>query len=411
MQELNKYELNPFTILQEQLKECESQLRKQKQSIDQEFLRFSPLNSEKLQKQLQDENLLTDTLRQQIQTINSDIAHFLYQLKEVEATIRPLFFPWNWFNSNQLRLRRNRQQLTKDIHDNESEKTRLEQCLNQSIKRLSYVEKEIESFDSFNYESKKCDLHDLESRLKSERTKLNNITERKIKVDKQLQPIIDHLLQLESEIKRAENIKEQAHSFDSKLFLTKSSSDRAKIHKQCEQELGFGSPKIILEQKIREIIRINRNYEKTKKRAIELAKNASRTIEILVIDGNNLCYENGVSIGLAALEEIVPALSSDYSLIVVFDSDIRSILKMDDKDIRQHFDQEVKVHIVATRNKADKTILELAENSKVTYVVSNDRYSEFSEKKAVVEERIIRHEIVDGRIFIHDLDVNIKYKI
>ena len=84
---------------------------------------------------------------------------------------------------------------------------------------------------------------------------------------------------------------------------------------------------------------------------------------------------------------------------------------MDDKDIRQHFDQEVKVHIVATRNKADKTILELAENSKVTYVVSNDRYSEFSEKKAVVEERIIRHEIVDGRIFIHDLDVNIKYKI
>jgi hypothetical protein len=50
-----------------------------------------------------------------------------------------------------------------------------------------------------------------------------------------------------------------------------------------------------------------------------------------------------------------------------------------------------KVHVVASRAKADETILDAAYEPTV-WVISNDRYGDYCEKAPVKEQRVVRHE-------------------
>jgi len=84
-------------------------------------------------------------------------------------------------------------------------------------------------------------------------------------------------------------------------------------------------------------------------------------------------------------------------------------LQRDDSEIRQLFDDDVDTHIVATKTKADETILKLATDDQ-SYVISNDRFAEFKDKRPVNDKRVIRHEIVSGKVFIPDLSIFETYK-
>jgi hypothetical protein len=43
------------------------------------------------------------------------------------------------------------------------------------------------------------------------------------------------------------------------------------------------------------------------------------------------------------------------------------------------------------------------------WVISNDRFREYTDKPAVRDDRLIRHEIVAGQLMVHDLDVSIGF--
>jgi hypothetical protein len=58
---------------------------------------------------------------------------------------------------------------------------------------------------------------------------------------------------------------------------------------------------------------------------------------------------------------------------------------------------------------ADETILDLAGMNDRAYVISNDRFGDFNEKLVVRHGRLIRHEIVGGNVFIHDLQLRVKF--
>lgn len=66
-------------------------------------------------------------------------------------------------------------------------------------------------------------------------------------------------------------------------------------------------------------------------------------------------------------------------------------------------------HIVASKQLADETILDIASNNKFDYVLSNDRFGEYLDKDVVRNDRLIKHEIVKGKVIIHDLDINCNY--
>lgn len=82
--------------------------------------------------------------------------------------------------------------------------------------------------------------------------------------------------------------------------------------------------------------------------------------------------------------------------------------KASDRDIQKCFPEFVEVHVVGTKEKADQTVLALASDTTV-FVVSNDRYVDYPDQPAVIEQRVIRHEITREKVFIHELGVDRSY--
>lgn len=52
-------------------------------------------------------------------------------------------------------------------------------------------------------------------------------------------------------------------------------------------------------------------------------------------------------------------------------------MKRDDAGIRKFFNNNVTVHVCATKQLADETIINAATDDINTYIVSNDRYADF----------------------------------
>jgi hypothetical protein len=223
---------------------------------------------------------------------------------------------------------------------------------------------------------------------------------------------------LRSELSRLERQIAEAERIDRKISNAANSYEKAKLHQECERELGEGrpwaairairsqmrSPQRDISDHERQIDRIGRDKAKTEMRITMLAAVAARDIDALIIDGNNCCYQHNDFIGLAALIPMTDNLAEGYAVTVIFDAAIRRLLGVSDEELREAL-PAAKVHVVASRTKADETILDAADEPTV-WVVSNDRFGDYRDKTPVKEDRLIKHEIVSGRIFVHDLRVN-----
>lgn len=136
-------------------------------------------------------------------------------------------------------------------------------------------------------------------------------------------------------------------------------------------------------------------------------------IKKIVIDGSNLCYEQGQFIGAQALAWLTQNLKNNYEVIVVFDSGAYLGLGFSQTEPavleEKIFGKGVKIHKVQRERKADETILKYAENEKTCYVISNDRFRDYPQAEVVKNKRIIQHEILGGKIIIHQLDLALSY--
>lgn len=216
---------------------------------------------------------------------------------------------------------------------------------------------------------------------------------------------------LDDQIAKVDKIKK-------KLSEATTGKERWELHDECERKFGEGKPGLVLHDlrgkkrplqddvrdRERQLNRLRRDKEKSEKRIANLAGVAAREVRVLVIDGNNSCFEGKAFIGLAALIPMTEDLARKYPVTVVFDASIRRKLRASDGDITAAL-SHAKVHVVATKTEADETILDISDDPG-TWVISNDRYGEFGDKSPVAESRIIRHEIVAGRVLVHDLSVN-----
>ena len=100
---------------------------------------------------------------------------------------------------------------------------------------------------------------------------------------------------------------------------------------------------------------------------------------MIIIDGKNLCFEGNTFIGLAALIPLTEQVAKRYDVTVVFDASIRRDLKMSDDQLAKAL-PAAKVHVVASRAKADETILDAAHES-TAWVISNDRYGDYRDTR------------------------------
>ncbi len=202
----------------------------------------------------------------------------------------------------------------------------------------------------------------------------------------------------------------RAQSLEDEISRAENGYERAQIHERCKQAFGDSSPRKVKGFKERELNGIDRSIKKLKTRLEEMAEKSSRMIRRLIIDGNNLCYSNSPKkfLGLSALRPLANDLAEKYNVLIVFDASIREQLRKGDQQIAECFSSHVRIHIVATGQKADETILNIAREPE-DWVISGDRFTDYPEMPAVKNKRLIRHEILEGHVLVNDLGVDVCY--
>lgn len=399
-------DLNPFDPPLRRTKSVITELTAKKNAVAGELQWFDANNNAELTSQLQASRGQAEALRHKCQELETRIASCQRDHEGTRAKMRTLFNPKNWFASDQVHLRCTLKELISVQQALEAERKSLSDRIQVADRDVQTADTTLKRYSAFDSERRREDMQSIDKKLGSELAKAKIIEKRKTEVDYALKPVFDQMQQYTEHKQRAESTRDRATALEHRLSNAGNSYERAMIHKQCESEFNVGSPGKVIAQSEQEIRRIERDIEKVLKRAHEIVQRASRTIDTIVVDGNNLCYENSKFIGLAALDALIPILQPNYSVITVFDAAIRRMLRADDKTIASRFGNQVKVHIVATGGRADETILDIAGTDKHTYILSNDKFGEYNDKCAIRDQRIVRHEIVNGRILIHDLGID-----
>jgi rRNA-processing protein FCF1 len=403
-------DFNPLTetcaALQQEIERLEQRARQ----VADELQWYGRTDPRALAKELSADKAKAENLGQELQALAREIDGHDAELREMAPAIGTLWNPLNWFAKDQVELRRKRARLRELAERIDAQKRSKAKELDETRARVAAAAGDLQRHGSFDLARRQSDLANIEASVAGRRQELRSAAEHKRIVDDALAPVMQELQNLESRKARASSDLAAAETFDRQLTTARNSYQRAMIHEQCERRLGEGSPRRIVAERQKEIRQIERDHGKACCRAEEVGRKAARKVDAIVIDGNNLCYEGRSFIGLSALEALVPCLSRSRAVIVVFDSAIRRLLNADDSAIRGRLGSHATVHVVASRERADETILELASANAETYVLSNDRFGDFNEKPAVKDGRVIRHEIVNGKIFVHDLRASAAYR-
>lgn len=401
---------NPFSDSLDRITQTITNLSETEQHVNEELQWYHSTDPEELREKRRTN--IAEAKRQNMDRDEADeeLASNQEELDRLAPYIKTFFDPRNWFEQKQRQLRKDRKKLTKFRKNKKSLQRDIDKRLLDIHIKIESIEAKILRYDSFDLECHQSELRDLQQQIASNRDEAQRIVNRKKHFDEVMKPLVSEMRSLSSRRRTAESKKQQAEDLESQLSSAENSYERAMIHEQCEEAFGSGSPiKVIRQQQI-DIRQIDRDYRKTEERAGKIARKASRTIAAIVIDGNNLCYDGEGFIGLSALETLVPILSHEYSVIIVFDSAIRRMLKTNDRGIQKSFADDIQVHVVAADSMADETVLDLAAKNDDTYILSNDRFGDYNEKEVVRAGRIIRHEIVGGKVFVHDLNVRCDYQ-
>lgn len=338
--------------------------------------------------------------------LSGDIQKIEANIKDLSELINSFWNPKNWFNLQQRDFRIRKAVLLESLGLESNNFLKVQAQTKNINKQISTMVEEIEKYNCFNFDAKSKKLNDTLTQLSDQEREIERIFVRKRHVDKELAPIDKQINDAETKKLEAISVMRKAQSMEKELSNADNSYERAMVHQKCQEKFRINSPRRVISQKESEILRLDRDLKKLKRRAEIIADKSVRDIRKLILDGNNLCYQGDNFIVLAALKSLVPILAIKYEVVLVFDASIRKALGSSDSEIRNILSSDIEVHVVANNVKADETVLDLAENHKTIFVVSNDRFAEFGEKQALREQRIIRHEIVSGQILIHDLGIS-----
>ncbi|MBZ2195395.1 hypothetical protein [Occultella gossypii] len=301
-----------------------------------------------------------------------------------------------------------------------------------SGRALDLLYHDLKEHKQFNLGAAQSKLAALESEIPLRELEDEHLALRKTEVDRQLHEPRKSLALLESKLEDLKNEEwelqrriddserdvSEAKRLDGRISHASNSCERAILHEECSDRFGPSSPRAVirdrsaairrgrtsLQHTMRRTAGVERDISKVERRIHEVAIRASRIIRALIIDGNNLCYERDRFIGLSALRPLCQRLAESYDLTVVFDASIRRLMRTSDGALRKELPR-TNVHVVSSRGKADETLLHAARDHFV-FVLSNDRFAEYRDLAVVADGRVIRHEILNGHIMVHDLSVD-----
>jgi len=401
-------EYNPFVVQYKGLKAEIAQIRARQQNWRQQLNWYAQFNA-------QDALAALTSLQSEIEVESLELTtHTMEENRLISrlANLQKNGEPWYKFWSD----RRTAEQaemkdIEKKISTLRDQQKRIKdhiEALNDEASKNKAKTKLYREFDQLHHQAAiragDVQLPSLEAQLSALEPKMEKVARQISELVKVMSSLKTRRTELLLDIQTVTNL-------ENDLSCAEDKREKAIIHDDCQKRFGDSRPAKVLQKKSSEIMKIERDIEKLQKRIVREVELSSRDLEQLVFDGNNLCYSgNGAStfIGLAAIVQAVDDLACTGSIIVVFDASIRNRLRISDAEIHAHFPEYVEVHVVATKEKADETVLTLARDPEV-FVISNDRYADYPDQPAVRTGRIIRHEITQERVMIHELKVDRAY--
>lgn len=337
---------------------------------------------------------------QEIRRLNS-----ARQLEDVNAAQVSRLKIWKYFTSEQSRLRFESSKLSSEIFVIDLSISKDQEALSKARADINTARRSITEYKNF-------DLGDCEKRLADlilEIERLKGVQAEDeaevVKIDGLIRPHIIELDRLKSEVMTLNSDMMSASKFEKELSSAMNGYERAMIHEKCEEIFGTGRPKQVINDRKKKIRSLENNIPKLERRIRDELKKLERTISHLLIDGNNACYEGQSFIGLQAISALLPTLINRFKTTVVFDASIRAMLKTDNQGIERILGAAVNTHVAPSKQAADEYILKLAEKDKNTFILSNDRFSEYHDYDAVKSGRVLRFLIAENKFMANDLDV------
>ena len=343
-------------------------------------------------------------LKIKMEEILPDLSRLTLHVKSLKQAASLGWDPRYWFSSERSAKLSQLDDLRKSLALLTSKHDELQQLIQSKVAQCVKQQVDLDRYRAFNRLEADATLKALKSHVVQLRAELNQVRLRKEQVDEQLREPLAELRKVQSQKSNLETEIDRAMTFDKRLNNASNSYERKMVHEECSANFSESSPARVISARQRELQSVNRTIGKLDDRLQSIVERASRVVKTLVIDGNNLCYQHQTFIGLSALQAVVQKLSRDFPVVIVFDATIRRQLQMSDREISAQFRETVRVHVVASKQKADETLLDTARDPD-TYVISNDRFKDFPDKSAVRDRRLIRHEILDDTVFVHDLSV------
>lgn len=348
--------------------------------------------------------------RQHLKKENEGFKDELNQLKNkhrvIDKKTGSILNPFNWFDENEIKLRAQRQELADAIKLTEKKIKTITTKIEQINVEIGCLEDNEKKYRSMNISEERefrrrllLDIDKKESLLKQCEMDLH-------KIYSSIQGLLDEYKTWESELEDCKEKVTRAEKYGEKLDKANNSYERAMIHQECRDELGDGNPGKIISKLQRDIEILERKMKKLDNRICKEIEKNNRKIDVIIIDGNNLCYDKDKFIGIKRVVALEKELTQKkYSVIVFFDPGICGMLKMSKKEISKQFDDSVNVYI--SNEEADYMILEYADSHRNSWILSNDNYDEFFDKKTIKEGRIMQAKIHENKICIPDLDIEV----
>jgi hypothetical protein len=347
--------------------------------------------------------------RIELDRTKSDLSILVNELLNSSENLVPIWKFKSYFSPEQKSQRKLNGRIKEGIN---MLKIRLEQGKTQEVDLKASEEKfknEIQKYREFDiehwsqiHEAAKKSHAQIQVDLGKKKIVANELDQVIQDTQKQINKNQSELGNIEVEIKKIEGL-------DRSLNNAKNAYERAMIHKECERMFGVGQPSRAINKLEKHKGSIERNINKITYRLSQQIERYSRNINHLIFDGNNFCYCGEKFIGLTALNTVVSELQQYKRVSVIFDAGIRGLCRSDNQAIKKKLPNWLEIHIVATKQKADETILGFASGNQHAFIITNDRFSDFKSENAVKQKRLIRHEILTDRVFIHDLNINLTY--
>lgn len=252
-------------------------------------------------------------------------------------------------------------------------------------------------------------LAELTTDAESRTAALDGLTERVTALDDQLAGPLPELISKKRELSDFEGRLARALEYQSRLDATSDKTARWRIHKEREDDLGHTPLRDVIREAQRAIPPLQRAITKLEERVRDIVLDHTRDIRKLVIDGNNLCYVDRDVVGLWPLREVLAHVDGQVEVRVFFDDSIVETLNLVCADQVYKMLPDARIRIAPPGTRADEEILDAADEPGA-YVLSNDRFTDFPDKPAVRESRVLRHQIDDGRIKVRGLQLDTVYR-